>query len=150
MRSKQTWSQRFLELLQDAIHQRKTKDWENIPRKEFAQRLEDLLNEPLWQYQKEFWGFRKALEKKKEYIFKFLYEPDVPYDNNDSERAIRIIKTKLKVCGGFRSQQGADAFMQLHSIVDTAKKNQISKYKTLLAIAKLHVEENSIPKKEPE
>lgn len=50
------------------------------------------------------------------------------------ERAIRIIKTKLKVCGGFRSQQGADTFMQLHSIVDTAKKNQISRYKTLLAI----------------
>ena len=146
LNKKQTWSQRFLELIQDAIHQRKTKDWENIPRKEFAQRLEDLLNEPLWQYQKEFWGFRKALEKKKEYIFKFLYEPDVPYDNNDSERAIRIIKTKLKVCGGFRSQQGADTFMQLHSIVDTAKKNQISRYKTLLAITKLHVEENTIPK----
>ena len=70
--------------------------------------------------------------------------------DNGMERAIRIIKTKLKVCGGFRSQQGADAFMQLHSIVDTAKKNQISRYKTLLAIAKLHVEENSIPKKEPE
>jgi hypothetical protein len=32
----------------------------------------------------------------------------------------------------------------------SSKKNQISRYKTLLAIAKLHVEENSIPKKEPE
>jgi transposase len=74
----------------------------------------------------------------------------VPYDNNDSERAIRIIKTKLKVCGSFRSQQGADTFMQLHSFVDTAKKNQISRYKTLLANTKLHVEENTIPKKESE
>ena len=78
-----------------ANHQRKTKSWENIPRNEFAQRLEDLLNEPLWQYQKEFWGFRKALEKKKEYIFKFLYDPDVPYDNNDSYPNFLVIQNHL-------------------------------------------------------
>ncbi|WP_321334120.1 transposase [uncultured Bacteroides sp.] len=150
LNKKQTWSQRFLELLRDAIHQRKTKKWENIPRQEFEQKLDELLNEPLWQYQKEFWGFRKALARKKDYIFKFLYDPDVPYDNNASESAIRIIKTKLKVCGCFRSEKGADTFMQLHSIVDTAKKNQISRYKTLLAIAKMPAEDHCTPKEQPE
>ncbi|WP_321332324.1 transposase [uncultured Bacteroides sp.] len=150
LNKKQTWSQRFLELLRDAIHQRKTKKWENIPRQEFEQKLDELLNEPLWQYQKEFWGFRKALARKKDYIFKFLYDPDVPYDNNASESAIRIIKTELKVCGCFRSEKGADTFMQLHSIVDTAKKNQISRYKTLLAIAKMPAEDHCKPKEQPE
>lgn len=150
LNKKQTWSQRFLELLRDAIRQRKTKKWENIPRQEFEQKLDELLNEPLWQYQKEFWGFRKALARKKDYIFKFLYDPDVPYDNNASESAIRIIKTKLKVCGCFRSEKGADTFMQLHSIVDTAKKNQISRYKTLLAIAKMPAEDHCTPKEQPE
>jgi len=150
LNKKQTWSQRFLKLLRDAIHQRKTKKWENIPRQKFEQKLDELLNEPLWQYEEEFWGFRKALAKKKDYIFKFLSDPDVPYDNNASESAIRIIKTKLKVCGCFRSEQGADTFMQLHSIVDTAKKNQISRYKTLLAIAKLPVEDHCTTKEQPE
>jgi hypothetical protein len=40
--------------------------------------------------------------------------------------------------------------MQLHSIVDTAKKNQISRYKTLLAIAKMPAEDHCTPKEQPE
>lgn len=143
---KQTWARRFRELLQEAIHKRKSMKWEEIPRQELQSRLDELLEEPLWMYTKEFWGFRKGLVKYKDYIFKFLDEPDVPYDNNSSEGAIRIIKTKLKVAGCFRSDQGADTFTKLHSIVDTAKKNQMSKYKVLLAIAKMPAQKESTRK----
>ena len=73
--------------------------------------------------------------KCQDYLFTFLYDPEVPYDNNGSERAVRKIKVKQKVSGCFRTDEGADAFMILHSITETAKKNGQSKLQALLTVA---------------
>lgn len=40
----------------------------------------------------------------------FLQRFDVPFDNNLAERAVRPMKVKLKVAGGFRAMGGAEAF----------------------------------------
>jgi transposase len=63
--------------------------------------------------------FRKRLHKRRHQIFTFLFCPEVPYDNNGSERAIRNIKVKQKVSGGFRSERGAEIFAILRSVFDT-------------------------------
>ena len=42
--------------------------------------------------------------------------------NNGSERAIRNIKVKQKVSGGFRSLDGADGFAVIRSVIDTTIK----------------------------
>lgn len=42
--------------------------------------------------------------------------------DNSLERGIRKLKIKQKVSGTFRSDNGADAFMALHSVTDTAWK----------------------------
>jgi len=63
--------------------------------------------------------FQKRLRKRKNQVFNFLFYPDVPYDNNSSERAIRNLKVKQKVSGGFRSDRGAEIFAILRSVVDT-------------------------------
>ena len=47
----------------------------------------------------------------------------IPSDNNGSERGIRKLKIKLKNSCTFLSDFGADAFLELHSIVETAKKH---------------------------
>jgi hypothetical protein len=52
---------------------------------------------------------------------------------NGSERAIRNFKTKLKVSGLFRSDEGAERFAVIRSIIDTAIKNN----KNPLLITKL-------------
>jgi hypothetical protein len=39
-----------------------------------------------------------------------LLDPNIPPDNNSSERAIRNIKTKIKVSGQFKSDQGAQDY----------------------------------------
>jgi transposase len=62
---------------------------------------------------------RSDLLNKKNQVFNFLFYPDVPYDNNGSERAIRNLKVKQKVSGGFRSDRGAEIFAILRSVVDT-------------------------------
>ncbi|SDI47385.1 hypothetical protein SAMN05192582_10481, partial [Bacteroides ovatus] len=47
---------------------------------------------------------------------------------------IRKIKVKQKVSGCFRTEKGANTFMNVHSVAETAKKNGNSKYKAILAV----------------
>ena len=62
------------------------------------------------------------------------YESPDKDSNNSSERGIRKLKIKLKNSGTFRSEVGADAFLELHSIVETVKKHDLSPYKGIRAL----------------
>jgi transposase len=68
---------------------------------------------------------QKRLKKRKHEVFNFLFYPHVPYDNNASERAIRNLKVKQKVSGGFRSERGAEIFAILRSVIDTIIKKEL-------------------------
>jgi len=132
----QNWSSRLKELFQEAIHKRKTMDWESIPVEDLFKRLDDLLLEPLYTVHQDFGRLQRSLLKHRDSIFRFLSNPDIPYDNNASERAIRVFKIKHKVSGCFRSDEGADMYTQLLSIADTSKKNGKSRFQALNLIAK--------------
>ena len=54
--------------------------------------------------------------------------------NQKPTESIRKLKIKLKNSGCFRSDLGADAFMDLHSIVETTKKYGKSPYNAILAL----------------
>ena len=82
----------------------------------------------------EFEKFKRGILKVKDYLFTFLSNPSVPYDNNASERGVRKIKIKQKVSGCFRTDSGADDFAKLHSIAETAMKNGNSKFNAILAV----------------
>lgn len=77
---------------------------------------------------------QKRLIKHKEWIFTFMAYPDVPPDNNSSERAIKAAKLKDKVSGGFRSELGASRFAQLLSLTQTLRKQKLPILPTLTAI----------------
>ena len=61
----------------------------------------------------------------------------IPFDNNGSEQGIRKIKIKLKNSCTFRSDFGADAFLELHLIVETAKKHDKTPYNAIQALFKI-------------
>ena len=89
-------------------------------------------------FKKPFRQIRNSLRKRKDHLFHFLKDPRVPSHNNASEGGIKILKVKVKVklkrSGGFLSQDGAEDFMAIHSVSDTAKKNDFSRWDAVLAL----------------
>jgi transposase len=54
-----------------------------------------------------------------------MYDKDIPFTNNQAERDIRMLKTKIKI-GAFRSIKGCQAFAIIRGFISTSKKHKLS------------------------
>lgn len=74
------------------------------------------------------------LKKYKENHLMFLYDFNMPFDNNLSERDLRHVKIKQKVSGHFNSMEGIKMYLGIKSIIGTLKKQGRNFYKEIFNI----------------
>jgi transposase len=133
------WAGSLKTLLKDAIILSKQAGYDglsdNPARSQLEQSLLDLLGQQLPDKDKLAIRLQKKLNKITQDILCFLHHNHVPADNNGSERAIRTIKVKQKVSGGFRSVDGADAFAVIRSVIDTTIKSAQNVFQAITLIA---------------
>ena len=70
----------------------------------------------------------ERLSKYKDAVCLFTKNFFIPFDNNQAERDIRMIKVKTKVSGCFRTKEGADAFAKIMSYIGTSNKHGINSF----------------------
>lgn len=63
----------------------------------------------------------RSLTQKAHQWWYFLDHPEIPPDNNRSERVIRLAVTKRKVCGGSRSMKGFADTATILSVIQTCR-----------------------------
>ena len=138
------WAQSLKTVFQEAMVLNNRSDHDGLsaspPRDQLERALQDLLQVQLPDKDKLAISLQKKLRKISQNILCFLRYNKVPPDNNGSERAIRNIKVKQKISGGFRSIEGADGFAVLRSVIDTTIKSGQDVYYALSLIAKTGTE----------
>ena len=62
------------------------------------------------------------LQPKRDEVLCFMRDISVPFDNNGSERDLRMVKLQQKISGCFRTDAGARSFCRVRSYISTARK----------------------------
>lgn len=100
----ESYSQRFDAIIADGREQQKTTRGKVARQEENA-----LLN---------------RLEKYKENHLLFLYDFQVHYSDNMSEKDLRICKNREKMAGGFRTDKGIQIYCNIMSFIETVKRKK--------------------------
>lgn len=77
---------------------------------------------------------RRILDYKNEYLL-WLYDFNVPFTNNLSERGVRGAKSKMKAAGQFINIKSASWYADIKSYIETCKRNGENIYNALIMLS---------------
>lgn len=121
--------QPLITLFQDAIQLGKDRDQRSTQafaaaRQRILDRFDDLLLKSNTKHP-ECLRIWRRLFKHCDELFTFLYDPQVPADNNGTERDIRSLAAARNDGGTHRAPWSADAFARIKSVIVTGMKNGV-------------------------
>ena len=76
----------------------------------------------------------RILDYKNEYLL-WLYDFDVPFTNNLSERGLRGAKSKMKAAGQFWNIESASWYATIRTYIETCSRNDVNVYNALLKLS---------------
>lgn len=74
------------------------------------------------------------LQSKQASVLGFMHNFDVPFDNNQAERDVRMMKLKQKISGCFRTPKGAQMFCRIRGYISTLRKQGIDLLDALVSL----------------
>ena len=69
-----------------------------------------------------------------DHVLAFLDDLTIPFDNNQAERDLRMLKVQQKVSGSFRADRGAEAFGRIRGYLSTLSKQGVALLAALEAV----------------
>ena len=75
-----------------------------------------------------------AIRDRQDEVLRFVDDLTVNFDNNQSERDLRMAKLQTKISGSFRSEHGAKNFATVRSYIETGRKHGANPFDTLLQL----------------
>ena len=144
-----SWANDMCEHISKTIHERKEliaqgKDcFNNQKISEFNSRIDSLLTEGRKQnhadrssyYGNEEFTLLNRIEKFRENYFLWVKDFTMPTTDSLSERALRGVKSKMKISGQFHTVQTADYYAIIKSYVETCHRNGINEFDALQRLA---------------
>ena len=137
--TKHEWLTKLNKLLSETIHERNqiidkneyfAQEKINDIKKEYSNiidfGMEEYEKAETKNYNEDELTLLKDLKKYKENYLLWLDDKKLPTTNNNSERSLRPIKSKMKISGQFKNIKYAEYYARIRSYIETCKRNGIN------------------------
>ena len=138
-----SWSLDMSNLLKEILHTRKELLKQGVSSfskeviEEYTNRYKSIINKAKAaysdtnKYNNDAVNLYKRMEKYMENHLLFMNDFSIPFENNQAERDVRMLKSKTKVSGYFNMLEGAQDFLNIRSVLQSCIKQKMNTYNSI-------------------